>query len=86
MNSSKKLNDKDSKFIIGDIVRISKYKNIFAKGCTWNWPVKVLWLKMLKILCRGDILSMILMKKKLLELFKKKNCIIYIKKSLKLKK
>ena len=34
MNSSKKINDKDSKFIIGDIARISKYKNIFAKGYT----------------------------------------------------
>ena len=29
-------NDKDSKFKAGDHVRISKYKNIFAKGCTPN--------------------------------------------------
>ena len=29
---SKEINDKDPKFKIGDIVRISKYKNIFAKG------------------------------------------------------
>ena len=28
----KKLIIKDAKFKIGDIVRISKYKNIFAKG------------------------------------------------------
>ena len=28
-NSSKELNDEDLKFKIGDIVRISKYKNIF---------------------------------------------------------
>ena len=28
------VNDKDSKFKIGDHVRISKYKNIFAKGYT----------------------------------------------------
>ena len=27
-----KVNDKDSKFEVGDHVRISKYKNIFAKG------------------------------------------------------
>ena len=27
-----KSNDKDSKFKVGDHVRISKYKNIFAKG------------------------------------------------------
>ena len=28
---SKEVNDKDSKFKLGDRVRISKYKNIFAK-------------------------------------------------------
>ena len=31
-------NEKDPKFKIGDHVRISKYKNIFAKGYTQNWP------------------------------------------------
>ena len=30
IDSSKKNNDKDSKFKIGDIVRISKYKNSFS--------------------------------------------------------
>ena len=29
--------DKDPKFKVGDYVRISKYKNIFAKGYTPNW-------------------------------------------------
>ena len=33
----KKVNDKDPKFKIGDHVRISEYKNIFAKGYTPNW-------------------------------------------------
>ena len=33
IDSSKEINNKDPKFKIGDIVRISKYKNIFAKGC-----------------------------------------------------
>ena len=28
----KEINDKDPKFKVGDHVRISKYKNIFAKG------------------------------------------------------
>ena len=37
--SSKKINNK--KFKIGDIVRISKYKNIFAKGYTPNWSKKI---------------------------------------------
>ena len=30
-------NKKDPKFKVGDHVRISKYKNIFAKGYTPNW-------------------------------------------------
>ena len=29
-------NEKNSKLKFGDRVRISKYKNIFAKGCTQN--------------------------------------------------
>ena len=31
------VNAKDPKFKVGDHVRISKYKNIFAKGYTPNW-------------------------------------------------
>ena len=30
-------NEKDPKFKVGDRVRISKYKNIFAKGYSQNW-------------------------------------------------
>ena len=30
-------NEKDSRFNVGDRVRISKFKNIFAKGYTPNW-------------------------------------------------
>ena len=37
----KEVNDKDPKFKIGDHVRISKYKNIFVKGCTPNWSEEV---------------------------------------------
>ena len=33
----KESNDKDPKFKVGDLVSISKYKNIFAKGYTPNW-------------------------------------------------
>ena len=36
INSSKENNDEDLKFKIGDVVRISKYKNIFAKGYVPN--------------------------------------------------
>ena len=37
----KEVNDKDPKFKVGDHVRISKYKNIFAKGYTPNWSKEV---------------------------------------------
>ena len=37
----KEVNNKDPKFKIGDQVRISKYKNIFAKGYTPNWSGEV---------------------------------------------
>ena len=37
VDSKKEVNDKDPKFKVGDYVRISKYKNIFAKGYTPNW-------------------------------------------------
>ena len=36
INSSKEVNDEDSKFKIGDIVKMSKYKNIFTKGYVPN--------------------------------------------------
>ena len=34
-------NKKDPKFKVGDHVRISKYKNIFAKGYTPNWSEEI---------------------------------------------
>ena len=37
----KEVNDKDPTFKVGDHVRISKYKNIFAKGYTPNWSEEV---------------------------------------------
>ena len=37
IDSSKKPNDEDTKFKMGDIVGISKYKNIFAKSHVPNW-------------------------------------------------
>ena len=41
----KEVNDKDPKFKVGDHVRISKYKNIFAKGYTPNWSEEVFVIK-----------------------------------------
>ena len=74
IDSSKEINDKDPKFNIGDIVRISKYKNTFTNVYTLNWPEKVFVIKKLKILCRGLMLLMILMEKKLLKKILKKIC------------
>ena len=34
INIGKEVNDNDPKYIVGDHIRISKYKNIFAKGYT----------------------------------------------------
>ena len=41
VKSSKDFNKKDPKFKVGDHVRTSKYKNIFAKGYTPNWSEEV---------------------------------------------
>ena len=36
-----KHNEKDSRFKVGDRIRISKFKNIFAKGYTRNWSKEI---------------------------------------------
>ena len=48
INTDKDTNDKDPKFKVGDHVRISKYKNIFAKGYTPNWFEEVFVIKKVK--------------------------------------
>ena len=42
------MKDKDPKFKIGDIVRISKQKNIFAKGYISNWSEEAFVIKKVK--------------------------------------
>ena len=49
INADKETNDKDPKFKVGDRVRISKYKNIFAKGYTANWSEEIFLIKKVKI-------------------------------------
>ena len=44
----KDVHDKDPKFKVRDRVRISKYKNIFAKGYTTNWSEEVFVIKKVK--------------------------------------
>ena len=48
LHSNKDVNDKDPKFKISDHVRISQYKNIFAKGYTPNWSEEVFVIKKVK--------------------------------------
>ena len=48
IHSEKEVNDKDPKFKVGDHVRISKYKNIFAKGYTPNQSEEVFVIKKVK--------------------------------------
>ena len=48
ININKEVNDKDPKFKVGDHVRISKCKNIFAKGYTPNWSEEVFVIKEIK--------------------------------------
>ena len=44
----KEVNNKDPKFKVADHIKISKYKNIFAKGCTPNWSEEVFLIKEVK--------------------------------------
>ena len=44
----KEINDKDPKFKVGDYVRISKYKTIFAKGYTPNWSEEIFMINRIK--------------------------------------
>ena len=46
--SSKEVNNKDPRFKVGDHVRISKYKNIFANGYTRNQSEEVFVIKKVK--------------------------------------
>ena len=48
INFKKEVNHKDPKSKVGDNVRISKYKNIFAKGYTPNWSEEVFVIKKVK--------------------------------------
>ena len=41
-------NEKDPKFKVNDYVRISKYKNVFAKGYTPNWSEEIFVIKKIK--------------------------------------
>ena len=60
LNSVLILMKKDPKFKTGAHVRISNYKNIFAKEYTPNWSEKVFAISKFKIHFHGHMLFMIL--------------------------
>ena len=45
---NKEVNNKNPKFKVGDHLRISKYKNIFAKGYVPNWSEEIFIIKKIK--------------------------------------
>ena len=48
INTDEEINNKDPKLKVGDHVRISKYKSIFAKSFTPNWSEEVFAIKKVK--------------------------------------
>ena len=73
INFNHEINDKNPKFKIVDIVRTSKYKNIFAKDYVPNWSEEVFVIEKLKSLFGGHMLFVILKGEKIVERFTKKN-------------
>ena len=87
INSSKEINHKNPKFEIGDIIKISKYKNIFAKSYVQNWSDEVFLIKKVKttVLWNTNVISD-LNGEKIVGMLYRKNRKKEIKKSSKLKK
>ena len=82
LHSEKEVKDKDPKFKVGDCVRISKYKNIFAKGYMPNCSEEVFIISEIKNTVPWTYVINDLKVKKLLEVFMKKNYEGLIKKNL----
>ena len=55
INFNKQNNKESPRFEVGDHVRISIYKNIFAKGFTPNWSEEVFEIKKVNKKCAMDI-------------------------------
>ena len=83
---NKDFNKKHPKFKVGNHVRISKYKELFIKDIVQIGQKKFLLLVKLKIQLLLHTQVMTWMVKKLLEVFKKKNCKKLLKKNLEWKK
>ena len=78
----KEVNDNDPKFKVGDHVRISKYKNIFAKGYTPNWSEEVFVIKKIRNTVPWTYVIYDLNGEEITGTFYEKNCKRYIYKNL----
>ena len=72
----------DSKFKIGYHVRISKYKNIFAKGYAPNWSEEVFVISKIKNTVPWTYVLNDLNGKDIVRTFMKKNCRRLIKRGI----
>ena len=75
-------NEKEPTFRVGDHVRVSKYKNIFAKGYTQNCSEEVFVVSKIKDTVPSTYVISDLNGEPLLELFMKENCKKLVKKNL----
>ena len=73
-------NEKDPKFKVGDDVRISKHKNIFAKGYAPNWSEEIFVVKKIKNTVPWKYIISDLNGEVIAGIFMKKNCKNPIKK------
>ena len=83
---NKEKNKEDPKFKVGDHVRISKYKNIFAKGGTANWCEGVFVIKKVEDALPWTYVISDINGEEIVGTFYKNNCKKQIEKSLELKK
>ena len=82
INYDKEMNNRSPKFGIGDHVRISKYKNIFAKCYIPNYSKQNFVIKKFKNAVPWTYVINDLKGQEMLERFTRKNCKKQIKKSL----
>ena len=80
-------NEKDPKFKVGDHVRISKYKNIFAKGYAPNWSEEIFVINQIKNTVPWTYVISNLNGEEIIgSFYEKKNCRKPTKKNLEFKK
>ena len=77
----KEVNDEDPKFTIADNLRISKYKNIFAKGYVPNWSEEVFIISKIKNTVLWTYVINDLNGEEIIGTFYEKNCKRSVKKN-----